>query len=370
MRLLAASLGFAASATCLVARTDSCCFEIMASGGPGGHLGQLSDGQNRIGQGHSPAKYCLNNGALTDAHGRGCILTPPTTQFQCDEGATPTGGFSIGCHGTISQNGSSKFYACPTGDHGGYNVYTALISGEPGCVPISLTSDACFAACPSSTYVPRPPPPPPSKAPQPPKQISPPVPSTSCVTPVAPPKPISPPVQSTSCVTPVAPPKPSSCPTQLTTKWEFPHLIMPVDSSCPDKVYANSLNGTVTGTIQSVFNFDIPLSTAGMDCSLVFLFPQKSKLQTSSFSFSGPGLFEFDMLAKPIVEGQAYQDLAPVYKDYGVTKMAPGNSYVIDTFKCPADQRIGFRMGASANTKLSYFQDFNPSPIGLYITVC
>ncbi|TKA52537.1 hypothetical protein B0A55_11941, partial [Friedmanniomyces simplex] len=61
-----------------------CCFNINAfsNGGPSGPVRQLGDGQNRIGQHGLPqGKYCLdNNGGLTDASGRGCILTPPTTQ--------------------------------------------------------------------------------------------------------------------------------------------------------------------------------------------------------------------------------------------------------------------------------------------------
>lgn len=68
--------------------SDKCCFEIEASGGKSGLLGQIYDGQNRIGeQGLPPATYCLNNGALTDASGRGCVITGPTDQFQCDAGA-------------------------------------------------------------------------------------------------------------------------------------------------------------------------------------------------------------------------------------------------------------------------------------------
>lgn len=42
--------------------SGSCCFHLSASGGPGGDVGQLSDGQNRIGQSNLPtpkARYCL-----------------------------------------------------------------------------------------------------------------------------------------------------------------------------------------------------------------------------------------------------------------------------------------------------------------------
>lgn len=98
--------------------TVSSCFQLTATGGPGGVVGQLSDGQNRIGQGLPAATYCIDNGAITDGNGRGCILTPPTTQFQCDTGAAPTGGFSIDCNGELNYEGNPTFKSCPTGDNG------------------------------------------------------------------------------------------------------------------------------------------------------------------------------------------------------------------------------------------------------------
>lgn len=68
---------FAASTNALVSRSDSCCFHLTSSGGASGELGQLSDGQNRIGDSSlSPAQYCIDStGAITDSNGRGCILT-------------------------------------------------------------------------------------------------------------------------------------------------------------------------------------------------------------------------------------------------------------------------------------------------------
>ncbi|KAH0019899.1 hypothetical protein KCU78_g6637, partial [Aureobasidium melanogenum] len=84
MKSVYSTLGFAlgASAAILVAR-DQCCFSLTAAGGKTGAVGQLSDGQNRIGQTSGlvtgQATYCINNGGLTDKNGRGCILTSPTT---------------------------------------------------------------------------------------------------------------------------------------------------------------------------------------------------------------------------------------------------------------------------------------------------
>jgi hypothetical protein len=40
-----------------------------------GTIGQLDDGQNRQGGGLNPVEYCIADGAITDANGRGCILT-------------------------------------------------------------------------------------------------------------------------------------------------------------------------------------------------------------------------------------------------------------------------------------------------------
>ena len=68
---------FAAGANALVGRSSSCCFHINVSGGAQGDLGQLGDGQNRVGDDSlSPAQYCIDaSGGITDGSGRGCILT-------------------------------------------------------------------------------------------------------------------------------------------------------------------------------------------------------------------------------------------------------------------------------------------------------
>ena len=68
---------FAASASALVGRADQCCFRLTASGDVSGDVGQLSDGQNRVGDTSlPPANFCIDSsGSITDTNGRGCILT-------------------------------------------------------------------------------------------------------------------------------------------------------------------------------------------------------------------------------------------------------------------------------------------------------
>ena len=137
----AAGLCFAIGASAAVLPRQNCCFQINASGGASGTVGQLDDGQNRIGGHYDPATYCIDgNGGITDANGRGCILTPPTTQFQCDVGAIPTNGFSIGADGQILYEESATFYACPATEVE-FNIYTVPVEGQSKCVEVKLSSN-------------------------------------------------------------------------------------------------------------------------------------------------------------------------------------------------------------------------------------
>ncbi|KAJ5347650.1 uncharacterized protein N7506_000903 [Penicillium brevicompactum] len=477
----------AVGSNALVGRSDSCCFHLTSSGGASGELGQLDDGQNRIGDNSlSPAQYCIDaKGAITDAKGRGCILTPPTTQLQCDEGASPTPGFSINAQGQLEFNGSTDFVACATGQNGGLNVYTTPNKADvTGCVNVELSTDSCSnngagsgsggssssgpspsgpqstpvgsggsgegsgstptpsgggstpsgggsgspqpsspgsgSGSGSGTSVPAPsggggggsqPSSPASgsgegsgsspsdggSGEQPAPSASMPAPSGGGGSPpsqsgggggsqpsgsASVPAPSgggsgSQPSGSGSASVPAssASSTPSSttdsCPTTLTTgSYETPHLIIPVDSESPDSAAGTSFNGTVSSSISSAFNFDIPSSDAGKTCSLVFLFPELHDLETSSFSFSGDGKIDFAQLSSAVDESTTFSSLPSVSKDFGDITVSPGNSYVVSTFACPAGQTVAYELKASSGTDLNFFQDWNPSPLGLFITTC
>jgi hypothetical protein len=69
MKYAFAQIAFGLGANALVAREASQCFQLKASGGESGVLGQLDDGQNRVGGGHPtgmahPIYYDI--AALTD----------------------------------------------------------------------------------------------------------------------------------------------------------------------------------------------------------------------------------------------------------------------------------------------------------------
>lgn len=336
MKYSLAQIAFGLGANALVARQTSQCIQLQASGGVSGILGQLSDGQNRVGGNYPTGCYCLSDSGFTDSNGRGCILTPPTTQFQCDVGASPTTGFAVGSSGQVTYNGSSTFYACPATD-GEYNVYTLPLAGQDKCVEISLSSAGSCGPSPSQSSAPKPP-----------------QPAQSYPAP--------------------APPSPAqngnNCPADLNGEYQFPHLIVPVDSQQPSKAFGTSYNGKVDSHTCSIFNFDIPISYLGKTCSVVFLFPEQKDLETSSFTVSGSGKVDFTELERPASEQTTYANQPSKESDLASIPVAPGNSYTITSGDCAAGQTVSYEICSNGDFALDYFQDYNPSPIGLYIRQC
>jgi hypothetical protein len=75
MKTLVSLLLLVSSANAIVTRWAPCCFHLDASGAVTGTVGQLDDGQARVNGPLSPSQFCIADGAITDANGRGCILT-------------------------------------------------------------------------------------------------------------------------------------------------------------------------------------------------------------------------------------------------------------------------------------------------------
>lgn len=153
---------------------------------------------------------------------------------------------------------------------------------------------------------------------------------------------------------------PQACPSTLTSgQYEYPHLIVPVSKSSPDTAAGTSYNGKIDSDTSSIFNFDVPSSDSGKTCSLVFLFPEQSQLQTSSFTFSGSGGAKFEELTGVATKSTTYNNQPSVKSDLGTIDIKPGNSYVVSTFSCPAGKTVSYEI-KSAGSSLDYFQDYNP----------
>ena len=197
---------------------------------------------------------------------------------------------------------------------GGYNIYSKPLEGQDTCIPIWLVADNCL---------PPPPPAPPAQSPP-----SSPVPAP-----------------------PAAPPQ--VCPAQLTGDWQFPHLIIPLDASHPNMPHKTQYNSTVGGQWSTIFNFDIPMSYAGKQCTLEFLFPTQDQLETSgklidkhglplgdgeltasflAFEYT-PGKFQFAFLGGVATEQTSYANAPKVTYNFGEFQLKPGTATTIGS--CP-----------------------------------
>jgi hypothetical protein len=211
--------------------------------------------------------------------------------------------------------GSPTFIVCETGQNGGENIHTAEPIDLGKCSNVELKADSCSGSNSGSSSG-----------------------------------------SSTSSSS-------NSCPTTLTAgSFEFPHLIVPIDSSSPDTAGSTKFNGVVSSTVSTIFNFDIPQSDSGKQCSLVFLFPKQADLQTSSFTFSGDGKIDVAELSKAATTSTTFNNAPSVSKDLGDITVSPGHSSLVSTFSCPAGQTVAFEMKNAGSTNLEFFEDFNPSP--------
>lgn len=296
-----------------------CQLHLSVGGAISGSVGQITSGQVRAGQGIQTAAFGLEGDELIDSQGRGCWWTPPTGVLQCDQGQRPDKGFVVGCDGTVSYRGRTSFSKCDTGEAGQYNIY--LEPHGVNCAAVTLKADTCRAACPA-----------PAPKPQ-----------------------------------PVAP---RVCPANLAGPYEFPHLIVVTDKSQPGKASGASYFGELSPSQSSIFNFDIPSADKGKTCSLVFMLPRQSELQTSSYSMTGDGRLRFTALAGAASTGTTYGNKPAKKHDIKEVTVSPGNGYVLSTFACPAGQQVTVEVSSVHDAKLKYFQDYNPAPIGLYITKC
>lgn len=387
---------------------------------------------------HVPGRRASHPANLNPAHSNCTSLT-----------FTASPGFSVSSSGYLEANGSTTFYACPTGENGGYNIYTMTLQGQScktimimvnggNCVQTTTTTtmmktttmtptttmpptttmkptttaqptcptttetctitesttmwqtmtctastvtemgstvtvtkggatvtETCTetqtetytvtAACMTSSMAP---PPPTTTSMAPPPTTS----AMTTMTTSSPPTTTAPPATTTAAG--------KTCDTSLTGAYQTPHLIVPINSASPDTEYGTSYNGEVSSTISSIFDFDIPSSYEGDTCTIIFLFPTQAELTTSSFTTSGSGTIDFYSLSSPATLSTTYDTCPATSGMLASISAMPGNSYVVSSGPCAAGQRIGVLAKATGSYALKFFEDYNPSPIGVFLTAC
>lgn len=145
---------------------------------------------------------------------------------------------------------------------------------------------------------------------------------------------------------------------------------MPVSSAEPDTPQGVGLFATVSGNTSTIFDFDIPTSYSGKTCNLIFLLPRHEQLETSAYTSSGNGAIDFKQLSDVATSTTTFNNQPSVSTDLGTFNIGVGSSTLIKSFACPAGDAIAYELSAVGDTYLYFFEDWNPSPLGLFITVC
>lgn len=145
----------------------------------------------------------------------------------------------------------------------------------------------------------------------------------------------------------------------MTKVQQFPHLIVPVDANKPDFAPGTSFFGTVSKSVKSYFNFDIPGHYSGKTCTVRFMFPQQWQLETSSFELRGLG-HVYAGWTRGVSKSTTYST-APQCENRNAFTFRPGNSYVLGRAQCTPGV-MGFYMEGVFDTYLRWFQDYNPCP--------
>lgn len=164
---------------------------------------------------------------------------------------------------------------------------------------------------------------------------------------------------------------PNTCPLYLPKNdYESPHLIVPVSRISPHASMGNTYSPTMSpNDIATIFNFDIPTSRSEQTCSLFFTFPTQSQLVTSSYSFAGPGSFEFSSYEYGVgAVSETTWATQPLMSNFStiLIGVVPGTSHLVWSGSCGKGGVYSWRM-KSLDSCLWYFQDFNLCAIGAYM---
>ncbi|KAI9657308.1 MAG: hypothetical protein M1821_002988 [Bathelium mastoideum] len=166
----------------------------------------------------------------------------------------------------------------------------------------------------------------------------------------------------------------STCPAYLPSKFLFPNLIVPVSQKKPDTAYGTVYSPKVSpNDFCTIFNLHIPPWAHHKACTLEFLFPRREQLETSSFTYNGPGHFTFTGFPEGTgARAHTTWNTRPRNGRTAPRVLEPGNAYTIYSGSCDVGRGQTLEvsgMMCSNDTSFQYFQDFNPCPIGIYVTV-
>lgn len=169
----------------------------------------------------------------------------------------------------------------------------------------------------------------------------------------------------------------------LTDNFQYPHLIVDWNMTTGTGSSSSLYQPTISDDSMAVYNFDIPASYLNMTCDLIWALPNQNQLTYSSyqehiipapteqsganvppndltaFLLSAPAGLNMTTATFPAIVGQGPID---VFLAHGSTTISSG--------PCAAGETVGYAMWIAYpgyNYSLTYFQDYSPCAIGLFI---
>lgn len=151
----------------------------------------------------------------------------------------------------------------------------------------------------------------------------------------------------------------------------YPRVITPVSSTSPQTVYGPQYFGSVGGGNSTIMTFDY--ETAGT-CTLEFKFPSMAQIEalngTTSYQISGSSiavtLYQLASVASPTSDYASIPARTSAYS----TVLTPGTNSTLASFACPVGTSVSYELVATDANTLSWFEDYNPPPLGLLALMC
>jgi hypothetical protein len=176
----------------------------------------------------------------------------------------------------------------------------------------------------------------------------------------------------------VVPSGPAACPATAHQDFlgskSYPRIITPVSVTNPARVYGPQYFASIGNGNTTIFTFDF--QKAGT-CTLEFKFPTKEYIRslqgTTDWTVSGPGgqnvpvtLYTLASLA----DANASFQTKPARISAVTGTLIPGTNTTLTTFACPVGKSVSYELVAESGQALTFFQDYNPPPLGLLLLQC
>ncbi|KAI9744007.1 MAG: hypothetical protein M1818_002741 [Claussenomyces sp. TS43310] len=355
---------------------NECCFELLAQSPTlNGTVEEDTIGENRVRSAYPDGNYCVSEyfKGLRDVDGHTCLISPSSQRFECyGNGIATNTSFTINPSGNLMHDGSPHWLACPSGGQvsdGSYYIFSDKLSNPKGCVNVTLLtggySCAALGRPSSSSSV--------GTAPSSVTQSSTSQSAQAYTTSAA--------SSSTSnqvrATYPLRKASNVSCPSDLSSSYLAPKFIVPVSLNHPETSYGPVNSTTITANESAFYAFDVPSSTPYTgSCALLFLFPYGNQA-AHEYSFTGTeeevgerGGLGFVRLSPSISPATTYNSAPGVELSFGTTQIIPGHNYTIASFPCPSGRQLPIAVSSVGGVGLKYFQNDNPSAIGLYVVPC